>query len=144
MRKNVYKIWSEESQADFDKLPIKWAFTDEKFKEIMQEWGLSENDTDKICNIGYGGIMRKSDLALLTEHTKKFDLENKKQDKRFFVDMLLYELNNHEYGYTRDLEDTLFACQISAKDLQDEKIVEWINEALQIWKYLNGYDEYSD
>lgn len=144
MRKNVYKIWSEEKAKEFEKVPMRFAFDDKQLEKVLNDWGLTKNDLDQICDMGCGGLMRKIDIPIYEEYLKNYDLENRKQDKRFFVDMLLYELDNHEYGYTRDLEDTLMACQISDKDLQDEKIVEWINEALQIWKYLHGYDEYSD
>ena len=144
MRKNVYKIWKDEKAEELKKVPIRWAFDDKQLENVLNDWGLTKDDLDQVYSIGCGGLMRKVDIPIYKEYLKNYDLENKKQDKRFFVDMLLYELNNHEYGYTRDLEDTLDACQISAKDLQDEKIVDWINETLQIWKYLNGYDEYSD
>ena len=43
----------------------------------MQKWGLTVNDTDKICFIGGGCFIRKSDKETFFNMLKKFNDETK-------------------------------------------------------------------
>ena len=91
--------------------------------------------------------MKKEDKHLLIDWLKSNDLEERKKDKAFFQSMIIYELGNHEYGYTYNLDETLEACDITKKDLQDNKqYAEWLEEARQEylkaqekWEKENGY-----
>ena len=56
---NRYAELREKHQKEFDKFPMKFAFSDKQFKEAMESLGLTENDTDKIIGIGAGGFIRK-------------------------------------------------------------------------------------
>lgn len=103
LSKGLYPKWKQERQEALNKLPIKFAFGNKQFKEAMEELGLTENDTDKIFSVGAGGFMRKDDKQLFMDWLKSNDLEERKKDKAFFQSMIMYELGNHEYGYTYDL-----------------------------------------
>ena len=51
--------------------------------------------------------------------------------------MFLYELNNHEYGYTGDPEDTLYALGYKWEDIvKDAKLMNGFSKASK--KILNG------
>ena len=50
----------------------------------------------------------------------------------FIADMFKYELPNHEFGYTWDLEDTLDALDLTKeKVMSDKKYFNGINNALK-------------
>lgn len=142
---NKYMEWKNKRQEEFNKLPIKYAFSDKQFKEGMEQLGLHETETDKVFSIGGGGFMKKEDKPLLDKFIEEDNFEELKQDKEFFIDMLVYELGNHEYSYTRDLEDTLEACDITQEQLENnERIREYFNEGLDKFKRLEKLDEYEE
>ena len=72
---NRYAELREKHQKEFDKFPMKFAFSDKQFKEAMESLGLTENDTDKIIGIGAGGFIRKSDLKAYTEMCQRTEKE---------------------------------------------------------------------
>lgn len=58
----TYQEMKKRQEEELTKIPKKFAFTDEQFKQGMKELGLNENDTDKIVGIGAGGFMKKTDV----------------------------------------------------------------------------------
>lgn len=136
---NKYETWKNSRQKLFDSLPVKFAFSEEQFKKGMAELGV-ENENE-LFSFGYGGFMRKADKHLLDDFLNSDDFEKQKQDREFLVDMFYYELGNHEYGYTYDLQETLDACEVTRKDLQNELIADCLEIARQ--KYLKDYEQYN-
>ena len=123
----TYQEMKKRWQEELKKIPKKFAFTDEQFKKGMKELGLNENDTDKIIGIGAGGFMKKTDVEAYKElsqkHFKEFWTEITKDavGDKFIKNMFLYELNNHEYGYTNDITDTLMSLGLSDKDIKENE-----------------------
>ncbi len=123
----TYQEMKKRWQEELKKIPKKFAFTDEQFKKGMKELGLNENDTDKIIGIGAGGFMKKTDVETYKElskkHFKEFWTEITKDTvgDKFIKNMFLYELNNHEYGYTNDITDTLISLGLNEKDIKENK-----------------------
>ena len=123
----TYQEMKKRQEEELTKIPKKFAFTDEQFKQGMKELGLNENDTDKIVGIGAGGFMKKTDVedykGLQKKHFKEFwkEIVNDKVGDKFIKDMFLYELNNHEYGYTKDITDTLMSLGLSDKDIRENE-----------------------
>lgn len=117
---NSYLLMRERHQAEVNSFPIMFAFNDEQFGKGMRSLGLLPTDTDKIYALGdTGGYYRKSDVARLHE---MFDRHAKEMEDAIAVDptgdgfiyeMFYYELANHEYGYTRDVSDTLDALDLT-------------------------------
>lgn len=75
----------------------------------MEKWGLDarkQADLDKVYSIGYGGYIQKKDADLLHETRARHDAEmaaaiaEDTTGEGFIYEMFLYELYNHEYGYT--------------------------------------------
>ena len=91
---NRYAELREKHQKEFDKFPMKFAFSDKQFKEAMESLGLTENDTDKIIGIGAGGFIRKSDLKAYTEMCQRTEkemqeaIDNDKTGEGFIKEML--------------------------------------------------------
>lgn len=100
------------------------AYDSQQFNEGMARLGLDpEKDLDKLCQITVG-------VFLLKDHEKDFYALGKRfaaeqqgaidadtTGEGFIYEMFLYELGNHEYGYTGDLADTLDALGLNIGDV---------------------------
>lgn len=137
---NTYKIMKDRHQKEVNDFPMMFAFSKEQFKEGMKQFGFTENDTDKISSIGGGGFILKTDSEKLRTMGKNHREEMQKAmtNETFIFDMFYYELGNHEYTYTRDTTDTIYALGLSIeeinnnpklqKGLQDAKKAQWDND----------------
>lgn len=120
---NEYEKLKNRQQKEFNAFPIKFAFSDKQFEEMMKNWDLSIDDTDKIYKIPGGGFIKKEDSKLFHEMLDRHEKELQKaisEDKDgtgFIFQMFLSELNNHEYIYTQDITDTLEALGYSYDDI---------------------------
>lgn len=112
-------------QARIDALPIQFAFSNEQFEEGMRELGLSPTDTDKVCVIPYGGFILKTDRDLVLNAFKETNREMSEalsNDDDFCIEALVYEMGNHEYGYTMDPDDTLESLGLSLEDERTNRL----------------------
>jgi hypothetical protein len=124
---NKYAELRQKQQEEFNALPLGFAFGNKQFDEMMKKWGLDpEKDLDKIYSIGYGGYVQKKDADLLHKTRARHDAEMQAAiagdttGEGFIYEMFLYELDNHEYGYTGDMEDTLDALGYTAAEVLGE------------------------
>ena len=53
-----YKEMKERHQAEVNAFPFGFAFSGEQFREMMEGWGLKEDDTDMIYRIPGGGFVQ--------------------------------------------------------------------------------------
>lgn len=135
---NKYAELRQRQQKEFDSLPLGFAFIQRQFNEMMEGWGLDpEKDLDKILRIPGGGYVQKKDADLLHHTVERHDTEmaeaisEDKTGEGFIYEMFLYELDNHEYGYTRDTEDTLDALGYTAEQvLGDPRLKRGIEKAV--------------
>lgn len=123
---NQYTALRQRQQEEFNALPLGFAFGQKQFNEMMQRWGLDpDKDLDKILSIGAGGYIQKKDADLLHQTQERHAAEmaaaiaEDQTGAGFIYEMFLCELDNHEYGYTRDTEDTLDALGYTAKEVID-------------------------
>lgn len=133
---NTYKQLKDKHQAETDAFPIGAAFSDKQFIEMMQKFGLSVDNKDKILSLGCGCFIRKSDETAFDEMIERHRLEMKdaiasdKTGEEFIYDMFTYELANHEYCVTNDLEETLNALELSVDEVNDdERLLHGLNKA---------------
>ena len=124
---NEYINLQNRHQKEFNDFPMFFAFNEEQFAEGMAKLGLKETDTNKIYTIGYGGYIRKSDSsrfeALMKKHRteKERAITNDVTGEGYIKQMFEYELANHEYGYTRDLAETLEALDLTIAHINKSK-----------------------
>lgn len=125
---NRYAEMNSRHQAAVNALPLKFAFSNEQFERAMAELGLKPTDTDKIYKLGIGGgFYRKTDAELVRktfeDNSKELEtaIAEDKTGKGFIYEMFLYELRNHEYGYTGSTEDTLECLGYTADDLEKDR-----------------------
>ena len=118
---NAYKQLKDKHQNEMDAFPLGAAFSKEQFEKMMQGWGLTVNDVDKICSLGCGCFIRKSDKERFLEMSVRFKKEMQdaiaadKTGDGFIYEMFLYELANHEYCITYDYEETFDALSLTEK-----------------------------
>lgn len=139
-----YVDYKAKHQEEFNKLPMKAAFGDKQFKEMMAEWGLttSKEDIEKIASLGGGAYCLKEDKHLFIEFAER----SVKDDEKFYSnddnlkDALIYEFGNHECGYTWEFENGITALGFSVKEfLSDERKAKVFIDARQEYiKNLEG------
>ena len=141
---NAYQEMKDRQQKEFDAFPIGAAFSNQQFQQMMEKWSLTVNDTDKICSIGGGCYIRKTDRESLRDLINR--MNNEKENAiaadltgdGFIFDMFVYELANHEYCITYDLEDTLDALGLTAEQINaDKRLTHGLNKAIK--HYLKNY-----
>ena len=143
---NVYKEIKNKNQKRLDNLSLGFAFNKEQFKNMMEKWGFKENDIDKICSLGNGAFIKKCKLQDYYELVTDFRQEHKKlieQDKTgegYIKDMFLYELVNHEYSYTLELDETLDSLGLTYEQVMKNDA---LRKGLELAKkeILNSKDE---
>ena len=135
---NKYREMRERQQAEFDRFPLGFAFSQKQFDEMMEKWGLSPDDTDKICKIPYGGFVQKKDLQSFKDMCNRHREEEEEAirldstGEGFVFDMFLYELDNHEYGYTGIYDETLDALGYSIEEVyQYDKLKRGFEKAVK-------------
>ena len=135
---NQYAKLRQRQQQEFNALPLGFAFSQKQFDEMMGGWGLDpEKDLDKILRIPGGGFVQKKNTDILHQTVEQHNAEmaaaiaEDKTGEGFIYQMFLYELDNHEYGYTMDTEDTLDALGYTAAEvLGDPRLKRGIEKAI--------------
>lgn len=135
---NKYQELKEKHQKEFNAFPFMFAFNQKQFDEGMKKLGLDPSDTDKIYRLGAGGYIRKTDVdayrEMINRHARDHALaiESDPTGEGFIFDMFYYELNNHEYSYTGDLDDTLHALGYTYEELKENKaLLTGLNKAIK-------------
>lgn len=111
-----------------------FAFSEKEFIERMSEaikkrkpqcTGITtmEGIAKHVISIGAGGCVLKEDVPKMKEMFKRHKQERKlfNKNEKNFVNMILDEMNNHEYGYTRDPYDTLMALGKTRNDFKTDE-----------------------
>ena len=144
---NKYIEMLHRHQEEVNALPIKFAFSDKQFTEGMAKLGLSPTDTDKIYALGEtGGFYRVADAKLIRDtfnrhiEERQKAIEDDTTGKGYICEMFRYELQNHEYAYTGDLEDTIESLGLTMKEINDNPALKHGLE-LARKKYIRDADE---
>lgn len=133
---STLKELKDTHQKDVNEFPFifVFAFSDKEFIEKMSEeikkrkpqcTGITtmEGIAKHVASIGAGGYVFKEDASSMREMFERHKAERKQFNKteKNLVAMILYEMNNHEYGYTRDKYDTLMALGKTERDLKTDE-----------------------
>ena len=136
-----YLELKQRQQKEVNDFPFGFAFSNQQFKEMMEKFGLKETDTDKIYSIGAGGYIRKSDSNAFDEmfkrHRKEIEdeIEKDKKGTGFIYSMFRYELANHEYCITYDIERTLDALGLTLDEInKKENLLNGLRKALKEYR----------
>lgn len=120
---NLYVELKNKQEIEFNSFPIKFAFSKEQEEKGLEELGLAS--ADEAIGIGGGGFIRESDKQAFYDMLERLDKEHTQmlENPKYVVDMFKYELANHEYGYTYDLEPTLEACGLTIEEVNNNLIL---------------------
>lgn len=142
---NKYIELKNKIQKEVDEFPMGFAFSNEQFEKMKEELGVKEDR--ELLSIGAGGFIRKTDKEafheLFNNKAKKIDeaIAEDKTGEGFIKDMFLYELANHEYCITYDLEDTLYALDLTYDEvMNDERLLRGLTLAKN--EYLGCPENY--
>ena len=134
---NPYLELKNKHQKEINDFPFGFAFSESQFNDMMiNKFGLTPEDTDKIYSIGSGGYVRKTDADAMHEmfdrHAKEREIAIKENKDDYLYHMFNYELANHEYSYTGDLEDTLDALGLTYEEIKaDKRMYEALKRAIK-------------
>ena len=125
---NPYLALKNKHQKEIDAFPFGFAFNESQFNDMMiNRFGLTPEDTDKIYSIGGGGYIRKCDSDAMNEmfdrHKKEREAAIKENKDDYLYHMFDYELGNHEYNYTGELDDTLDALDLTYEEVKADEIM---------------------
>lgn len=118
----TYDEYREKEQAEFNALPVFFAFGKDQFEKAMAERGLTANDTDKIYRLGEtGGYYLKSDAKIIRDYFNKEDkLSQLMKDPEFAQSAFYHEMCNHEYGINWQRDWDVCSC-FGSCEYSDEK-----------------------
>lgn len=131
---NKYQELTSKHQKKVNEFPIIFAFSNFQLAKGMSELGVT--DTSELVGVGGGGFIAKRDVERYT--TLGEDIEKELQQHiiddedgtGFVYDMFYYELCNHEYNITYDVQDALNALNYTADDInKDEKLKRALTKA---------------
>ena len=135
---NMYLEFKKQKEKDVNEFPFIFAFNNEQLIKGMKKLGLKETDTDKLLSIGNGGYIRKSDKQALSDMFEKHNENFKKAIKEdltgegFIYDMFNYELANHEYCITYEIDDTLDALGLTIEEIKnDSRLLHGLRKAIK-------------
>ena len=128
----TYKAMKERHQEEVNALPLAFAFSRDQYRRKLAAWNIAEEEAEAgaIIGLGNGGFIRSSDKDLVVSTFERIHDEEQAAiaadltGDGYIYEMFLYELSNHEFSYTGDVEETLAALQLTADDINS-------NEALQ-------------
>lgn len=128
----MYREFKEMKQKEFNALPTMFAFSMKQLEEQLNKFGATK---DEIVSLGAGMFMRKKDVYLLDSweaRTEAMEKELMKNDD-FVLDAFLYELRNHEYIITYDVDDTLEVFGLDRESVRnDKRLLSILNKAVNI------------
>ena len=116
-----YVELKEKHSREIDGFPVFFAFSNQQLEEGLEKLAVTK---ENICSIGSGGFVAKNKRADFDAMFSRWEKESKDalKDDAFLADAIIYELNNHEYGYTMDPEPALDAIGVSLDDERVNKI----------------------
>lgn len=123
----TYREMKARQQKEFSSLPLGFAFSNERFEEMMNGWGLDHNnkeDLKKISRTVSGGFIQKKDIPAMKEMFRRHRLEREgaivsdKTGEGYIYQMFLYELKNYEFGYTGDSDDAVEALDLTYEEIE--------------------------
>ena len=134
----TYTEIKERHSKEFGEFPIAFAFSEKQLQEALVKLGAKKEDC---VSIGSGGILQKKDTDALKNLWERHSVEMSKfyKDDKSLVSAIVYELANHEFGYTFDPADTINALGL---DMDDERTKKLFHQAkIEYWEANKQYFE---
>jgi len=134
-----YKEMMERQQQEVNNFHLGFAFGNKQFEEMMAKWGLDakkDSDLAQVASLFGGAYILKKDFPSYKDMCQRHRdemaaaIEADKTGEGFVYEMFLYELGNHEFGYTGDTSDALEVLGYTAEQVVgDPKLKRGIEKA---------------
>lgn len=123
-----YEEYRNKRQAEFNALPIFYAFSDSQLEEELNERGLdinSKSDLEKIMRIGRAAFAMKKDKEVIHEYLNKSDeLPELMKNAKFAENAFYYEMGNHEYHINMQADWDVCSCFGHVEYTEDDNELE--------------------
>ena len=122
-----YYTWKEKNNKEFNDFisaNVFFAFSNKQFQEGLDKFGIKKEEIkEKLCNYVGGGFMLKSAVKEHNKIVKKLHKTERKYLSKYknLYSALLYEMYNHECGYTWNFKECLYPLGFTSKDLKTNK-----------------------
>lgn len=120
-----------------------FAFSDKQFEEGMQKIGAK--DSSELYKLGNtGGFYKKTDSNKIKQMYDEMEANEAKALKEggeeYAYQMFSYELSNHEFGYTMEIDDTLDALGYEREEIGKNPVLyAGLERALQKYGATSEY-----
>jgi hypothetical protein len=112
----TYKELKQEHSKNINEFEgLFWAFNESQMNQALEKYNASKKD---IYSIGCGGFLLRSKLSDFKKMLKKHNAELKqmRENESGLINALVYELQNHEYGYTYDPTSAIEALGMNVEN----------------------------
>jgi len=126
----TYQELKKRQEGELNDFPIIFAFSNKQLEEGMNKHGLTIKDLDKIVSIGGGGFIKKTDADalhdLFDKHHQEFDssINGDLTGKGFIFEAFSYELSNHEYCVTGDIQDAIDSLGFTIEEIKNNSLLQ--------------------
>lgn len=130
----TYNELQKKHKEGFQSFEMFFAYSNRQLEEGLTSLGLKKDDLDKIAHIGGGGYIRVEEYPNFLDKAEEQakELDDKLKEEEFFKEALTYELENHEYCITNDVDDALDALGLTRSEIDENKNQrEWMTEVLR-------------
>lgn len=109
MKRQEYLDLKQRQQREIEEFPIAYAFNAKQLKEAIAKLGATKQE---VTTLGYGTVIKKSDIPALDElmENHRHELKMAMKDKEFAYEAFLYEMDNHEYAINWDGDTEVLEC----------------------------------
>ena len=122
-----------------------FAFGDRQFNELREKLGFEteEEMLKNVFTLGAGSIILKKDkeLVMNTFEQNSKEMEKAMKDDDFLLSAFEYELGNHEYIITYEIDETLDALGITPEEYSNSDRMKRIMKQAKI-NYLNEMEKF--
>ena len=128
---NAYKALQNKFSEELSAFEgIFFAFSNEQFQQGLDKLNVTK---EEIVSMGAGGFIKKTAVQDYKDMIKKHEQGTKDflANPANLLAALVYELCNHEYGYTGDDSDALKALGMSRENIPENILIEAKRQADQ-------------
>lgn len=141
----TYSQMKSRHQKAVDNLPMYFAFGDRQFNELRERLGFEteEEMLKNVFTLGAGSIILKKDkeLVMSTFEQNSKEMDEAMKDDDFLLSAFEYELGNHEYVITYEIDETLDALGIDPEEYANSERMRRIMKQAKI-NYLKEMEKF--
>lgn len=134
----TYLEHKQSKQEAVNNFPMFFAIDNKGFEKGLEQ--INATKEDKLVHIGGGGIIKKDDLEdfeNMFETYRQQHHANILESEDYVYHMVKYELANHEFMITYELDDTLESCELTDELLANPIVKATVNKAVKDFKLEN-------